>query len=103
MLNRIKRYLGQIALLVACSTGMVQAEDTFEDVGTVTQVNKVAKVIFIDGRRMAIDENVIVTYENREEHLLNFVEEGMLMNISGLKGSNGVYVITSAYIYPKKQ
>lgn len=102
MFNLIKRHLSQASLLVLFSlTAVVHAEESFENGGVITLVNKAAKVIAVDKQRMLIDDPVMVTYDNKQRHFLNVATEGMRVNISGVKGSNGVYTITSAYIYPK--
>lgn len=103
MLKDIYRATLISILIVMMGAGIAQAEETFENVGTVTLVDKAAKVVFIDGERMAIASNANVQYKDEEGHLLKFIEEGMLVNISGTIGSNGVPVITSAYIHTKKQ
>lgn len=103
MLNSITLRLSQIALLIAISFNIAHAEESFENGGIITQVNKAAKVIVVDKQRMLIDDSVIVEYENKQAHLLNVAAEGMRVNISGVKEGNGVYIIKSAYIYPKTQ
>lgn len=107
MLNKIKLHLGLIAFLVVSIFSVAHAdeinEDSFEDSGTITQVHKAAKVIFVDGRRMQIGDSVLVTYKGKRSYLLNVAEEGMDINMSGIIESNGVYTITSAFIYPNSQ
>lgn len=103
MLNKITQRLIQGLMLAFITLGVAHAEETFETGGTITKVDKAAQVIFVGDSRMMIDDKVVISYENKHGHLLNIAEEGMKVNISGRIENNGVYTITSAYIYPKSK
>lgn len=83
-----------------CSAGM-----TFEGVGTVNNINKVAKTITVDGQRMIVDGNVQVTVNNAQHHLLNVLKVGSLLTVSGIKDSMNNFIVTSSYLHhaPKKK
>ena len=99
MLNKTK-LLGCLPLVFTfLFVNISKADTTFEGVGTVNKVNKIAKIIILDGQRMLIDGNVQVTVNNTQHHLLNVLEEGALLTVSGIKDKMNNFIVTSSFMH----
>ena len=99
--SKILNFFTLTCLFFLAST--CNAQSTFEGVGIVSKVNKIAKIIIVDGQRIIIDGNIQVTVNNTQHHLLNILKEGSLLTVSGIKDNTNNFIATSVYIHHSPQ
>ncbi len=99
MLNINKVFIYLVMLTASIFSSNSFAEGIFEDIGNVEKIDKVAQTVTISGKRMLVQGIVTVQINNRKDHLLNVLEIGTFLSVSGRQDSADNYIITGAHIH----